>query len=359
MSNRLLLGAALAVALAAPADAQLAQDFGVTVAPGYRTFSLDESTGAGSISLLLLPAAVYVPIGSRFSLDAYAAYAMGSADIGGETMELKGPVDTQIRGTWAATPWSRLTVGLNVPTGHGTHTDEEAQVAAILSTDLLGFREARFGVGFGVTTGVALAHQLGDWGVGYGLSYRMTGEFEPSEGSSLVYSPGDELVARVALDRNVGVGGKVTLGGTFQHFSEDEIGENNLFEPGARVRGDASYSFRAGSATTMTLFVTDLWRQEGESTFSGAVGAQNVLIAGVGADLGGRLGLTPSADVRVLSHGDGVGSGWIAGAGTGLDLGVGPLDLTPRARVMLGSIEDMTGEGQGLTGFELELIARF
>ena len=358
MKKTILLASAM-LAFTTPLAAQMTGDFGVTVAPNYRTFSLDESTGAGPISLLMLPVAVYVPLGRSFAVDAYAAYAMASADVGDETLELSGPVDTQVRGTWAASPWARVTLGLNLPTGHGSHTGEEAQVASLLSTDLLGFREARFGVGMGVTTGVALAHQVGEWGVGYGASYRLTGDFEPSEDSELTYSPGDELVARVALDRNVGTGGKITLGGTLQHFSDDEIGENNLFEPGARVRGDASYSFRAADAATMTLFVTDLWRQEGQSSLGGPVGAQNVLIAGAGADLGGRLGLTPRADVRVLTHGEGVGSGWLAGAGTGVDLGIGPLHLTPRARVMFGSIEDAEGEGQGITGFEAELVARF
>ena len=353
-----LFAAAATLALADPLHAQLAQDFGVTVAPNYRAFSIDDDA-SGSIALMLAPVAVNVPLGRRFSMDAYAAYAVASAEVGGETLELSGPVDTQVRGTWAATPWARVTLGVNVPTGNGQHTGEEAQVASMLATDLLGFREARFGVGLGVTTGLAFAHQAGDWGIGYGASYRMTGEFEPADGSDEVYSPGDELVARIAADRNVGSSGRITFGGTVQYFSDDEIGENNLFEPGARLRGDASYAFRTGSAATMTVFVTDLWRQEGQSSFGGAVGSQNVIIVGGGADLGGRLGLTPRADVRVLTHADGPGSGWLAGAGTGVDLALGPLELTPRGRLMLGSIEGADGEGRGVTGFEIELLARF
>lgn len=348
-----------------PAAAQLASGIGITVAPNYRAFGLDEALAANSVSLMLLPVSVRMPLGTAFSFDLYTAYARGAAEVGGETATLSGLVDTQLRGTWAARPWALVTLGLNVPTGNGTHSTEEAQVAALLSTDLLGFREATFGTGAGVTTGVALAHQLGEWGVGYGASYRMTGEFEPSEQGDATYSPGNETVARLAVDRNVGRGGKLTFGGTWQHFSQDET-EDNLFQPGARVRGDASYSFRAGTATTMRLFLTDVWRQQGEVSLSSSpgtvaarVGAQNVLILGAAAAMGGALQLRPRGDIRILSHEEGAGSGWIAGAGLGLTRRLAGVDLLPRARLMFGSIESSAGESLGVTGFELELAARF
>lgn len=357
--------AALAtLALAAPAGAQLASSFGVTVAPNYRAFSLDESLRASAASLMLLPVAVRVPLGSRFSIDAYSAYARGRVETATGTLALSGPVDTQVRATWAAAPWARVTIGANLPTGNSTHSTEEAEVAAVLATDLLGFREARFGIGTGITSGVALAHRLGGWGVGYGASYRMTGEFEPSESSSSVYSPGDELMARVALDRNIGSSGKMTLGGAYQHFSEDQT-PANLFQPGARVRGDASLGFRAGAAT-MTLFVTDLWRQRGEvslvsapDSVAGTVGSQNLLVLGARANFGGRLQLAPQADVRLLSHEERTGSGWIAGAGVGITTRLLGASLAPRARFMLGAIESGAGDSQGVSGYEVELALRF
>jgi hypothetical protein len=307
-----------------------------------------------------------VPLGSRFAFDAYAAYARGSVDGPTGTLELTGPVDTQVRGTWAATPWARVTLGVNIPTGNSTHSLEEAQVAAVLATDLLGFREASFGVGTAVTTGVAAAHQVGDWGVGYGASYRVSGEFEPTQTDGFVYSPGNELVARLALDRNIGAGSKLTVGGTFQHFTDDEIGGTNLFRPGARVRADASYAFRASGTTTVTVYVADMWRQQGEvslltdeSEETTEVGAQNTIMLGALANLGGRLRLSPRADLRLLSHEEGTGSGWVMGAGTGIETGLGGIALTPRARIMFGSMEAQTGESHGFTGFEIELAARF
>lgn len=365
MRHRMLVAVALCAA-ATPTEAQLARDFSVTVAPNYRAFSLSDELAATSASLFMVPVAIVVPIGSRVALDAYAAYAMGAVETDAGTLELSGPVDTQLRGTWAATPWARVTLGVNVPTGNSSHSLEEAQVAAVLATDLLAFREASFGVGPAVTTGVAAAHQLGEWGVGYGASYRVSGEFEPTQADTLVYAPGNEAVVRFGLDRNLGGGSKLTLGGTFQHFSDDEIGESNLFRPGARVRGDASYAFRAGATTTFTVYATDIWRQQGEVSLltdegeeTMPVGAQNTVIVGALASLGGRLRLSPRADVRLLSREEGAGSGWVAGAGTGIEAGIAGIALLPRARVMYGSMESQTGESHGFSGVELELVARF
>lgn len=363
--RRALITAALCL-IAAPAQAQLAREFSVTVAPNYRSFSMSEELAATAASLALVPVAVVVPLGSRFTVDAYAAYARGSVEGPTGTLELSGPVDTQLRGTWAATPWARVTLGVNVPTGNGSHSLEEAQVAAVLATDLLGFREASFGVGTAITTGVAAAHQIGVWGIGYGASYRVSGEFEPTQSDDFAYSPGNELVARVAVDRNLGAASKLTVGGTFQHFADDEIGESNLFRPGARVRADASYAFRAGSTTTVTVYAADMWRQQGEVSLlteageeTTEVGAQNTIMLGALANLGGRLRLSPRADLRLLSHEEGAGSGWVMGAGSGVDIGVAGVELTPRARVMFGSMEAQTGDSHGFTGFEIELAARF
>jgi len=44
----------------------------------------------------------------------------------------------------------------------------------MLATDLLGFREATWGTGFAVTTGIATARRGGQWGLGLGASLVVT-----------------------------------------------------------------------------------------------------------------------------------------------------------------------------------------
>lgn len=367
----LVIGAAAMMTLAGGAQAQVS-DPSLSAGGGvvFRRFSLDDQLLAQSVSLLLVPVAADVPIGRRLGLDVYGAYASGSIDQQGSSRSLSGMVDTQLRLNWTATPWARVTVGLNLPTGSATHDDEEAQVAAVLAADLLGFREAAFGTGFGVTTGLAAAHAVGDWGLGYGASYRVNSDFEPSEGSSLTYAPGNELRARFVADRNVGVSGKFNLGVTYQHFTEDEFGSNNLFRPGARVRGDLGYSFRSGPTSTWSLYLSDIWRQQSDGSFddgtgtvvdtSGVVGSQNMIVAGTMGLLGqGNVRFSPRADLRVLSREDGTASGWIAGAGMALPMRMGWGSLTPRARLMYGAIEAVSGDRPSVWGFETELSLRF
>ena len=102
--------------------------------------------------------ALRVPVGQNLRFDLYSAWANGSVVQNGTTYTLSGPVDTSVKGSWQAMPGVLLTVGANVPTGNSTHDDEEALVAAVLSTDLLGFRESTWGTGFALTSSVALAH---------------------------------------------------------------------------------------------------------------------------------------------------------------------------------------------------------
>lgn len=355
---------AIALSLVAAAQPALAQ----TVAGGavHRTFTLDESLAATSASLTLVPVAAEIPLGRALALELYGAYALGSIERGDSTLELTGPVNANVRAVWAAAPWARVTVGLSVPTRDAAHDAEEAQVAAILSTDLLGFREVSFGSGGAITTGVAFAHQVGDWGVGWGGSYRLASEFEPLADTAVTYAPGSQLVLRVAGDRNLGATGKLTLGASWQHFADDEFA-SNLFRPGPRLRTDIAYAFRRGEST-WSLFVTDIWRSQSDATLGDdaaaidttVTGSQNVLVlGGWGALAAAGVRLEPRADVRLLSREDGVASGWIGSVGLGVPVRLGPLDALPRVGVMVGAVENAAGDRPGITGLEAELTLRW
>ena len=362
----ILLGVCAGAALGAtPAAAQ--EDLRIATGAVYRTFTLDETLAAKSATLLLVPVAADIAIGRAFTLELYGAFASGSIEHDSSTLELNGPVNANARAVWAAAPWARVSLGLSVPTGDAAHDTEEAQVAAILSTDLLGFREASFGSGSAITTGIAIAHQLGDWGIGYGGSYRYAAEFEPIADTALTYSPGSQLALRLAADRNVGTAGKLTLGVSYQHFAEDNFAQN-AFRPGARIRADASYAFRAGTSSTWTVFVTDIWREQSDAALDqGSIevdttiaGSQNVLVLGTAGALGvAGVRLLPRADVRMLSREDGIASGWLGSVGLGVPFRLGPIDAMPRLAAMFGAIENAAGDRPGISGLEAELTLRW
>jgi hypothetical protein len=369
--RRLSIAALAALALTTPAGAQsTSPSFGTGVQ--FQGYSFAEGLGVKAANLLLVPFAASLPLGSRASADVYTAYGTGSALVGDTQHRLSGFVDTRVRANFQATPWALITVGVNVPTGNATHTDSEARVAAVLSSELLGFREASWGLGAGVTTGIATAHHIGSTGVGLGVSYRVASQFEPVADSSLKYTPGNEVRVRLGLDRNIG-NNKLTGGITFQNYSQDKVDNRDLFQPGNRWRGDLAYSFRTGATAAWTLYATDIWRENGDvsinvidqsgaalqdSTFS--TGTQNLVIGGIAGSLRmGSLSLQPAIDARMQTRELEGGEGWLVGAGTDVPLRAGRFDITPGGRITFGKIQGDSPVDHSVWGGELSLTLRW
>ena len=366
--------ALLAATLASPSAGQTT----VGLEASFKGYSFDEGLGPDAAQLFMVPLAVRIPLSNTFQTDVFGAWARGQIERDGATYRLSGMVDTQVKMSWTAAPWVVLSVGVNVPTGKASHDAEQAVVAAVLAADLLGFRESSWGTGLAVTTGLATATRMGQWGVGLGASYRVANGFEPAADQSLEYEPGNEVRLRLGFDRNVGEAGKLSAGVTVQNFAEDQVDGRNLFQAGNRMMADLSYGFRLGSQT-WTLYGGDLWREKGDLFLSvvdaaGKVvgdstvttGTQNLLSVGfAGAiPMGSIYRLRPGVDLRVQSReeqgGSSEGSGWILAAGGDFPLRLfGTYDVFPRARYTFGSIEGPDGDMHGARGGEFGLTIRF
>lgn len=361
-----LLAVSALVATPAPSTAQ-----GVTLGTGvdYLGYSFEDGLGAEAAQLLLVPVAMRVPVGGSLSLDLFSAWAEGRVERSGSTLTLSGPIDTNVKASWRPTPWATTAVTVNVPTGDGTHDDQEAIVASVLSTDLLGFREATWGTGLAVTSSLGLAGQAGGFGMGVAAAYAVRGEFEPNEDVSLTYRPGNESRIRVGFDRNFG-NSTLTFGGTFINFQEDRVTDDvvtdqNLFRAGNRYRFDVSYAFRAG-AGVWTFYGADLIRENGDmrvdvtdSTFV-QTASQNLIVGGVIGTmaLGGGYVFRPHVDVRYQmreeADGNEAGSGWITAVGGDVPVRLLGSEFFPKARVYFGAIRSLTGEDVSLLGMELK-----
>ncbi len=366
------LAATTALFMAAPVAAQ--QSIGVNAS--YRGYSFDQGLGAEAAQLFMVPVAVRFPIGSQVSLDVFSAWAEGKVERAGTEFSLSGVVDTRVKASYQATPWALLSVGVSLPTGKASHDSEEAVVAAVLATDLLGFQEATWGTGLAVTTAAATAVQAGSFGIGFAGAYSVRGQFEPQSGSELTYQPGNETRFRIGIDRNFG-NSTLTAGGTFMRYSQDQANGLNFFQAGNRLRFDAAYAFRAG-AGVWTLYAADLWRENGDVTLgivddSGATvsdttfatASQNLLVGGVAGSIAlGAYRFLPQIDfkyqAREEADGRDEGSGWVVGAGGDFPIRLfGAYDFIPRARVLFGSIKDPTGVGRGVTGGEFSGTIRW
>lgn len=366
--------AAIAALMVMSAQAGLAQERPAVAVGGIgQGYSFGSDNGVESATLLLTPVAFTLPVSRGLTLDLYGAYARGAVKAGSETHTLQGIVDTRVRASYAVTPWAVVSAAVNLPTGKATHDSEEAIVASALSMELLGFREALWGTGFGFTTGVSTAGRFGSTGLGIGASYRVASEFEPSEEQAFKYTPGNEVRIRAALDQNVGANNKLTLGVTFQNYAEDKVDGRNLFAPGNRIRGDLSYSFRASNTSTWTFYVADVHRENGDVTLqltqngtatgdtTFEAGRQNMAVVGFAGSLRmGTLALRPSADARVLTRESGEEEGWLAGIGTDIPFRSGRTEIVPSVRVSYGQLESASSDVKnGFWGGELGLMLRF
>ena len=228
LTTALLLSVMGSLVAPSPAAAQAnARSLGISGV--FQGYDFDDGLGVDAAQLVMIPVALRVPVGEKFSAELFSAWAEGRVKRDGRVSVLNGLVDTRLHFGYRASPWAIVTASVNLPTGNVTHDSEEAIVASVPSSDILGFRESNWGTGAYVTSGIATAHRVGEWGVGLGLSYRAADEFEPRSDTTLAYSPGNEFRVRLALDRNVGETGKLTTGVTFQKFGSDEFGGRNLF----------------------------------------------------------------------------------------------------------------------------------
>ena len=370
MTARILRSASALLVAASAFSSPLLGQLSVGSGAEFLGYSFDDGLGADAAQLFLVPVAVRIPIASILSLDFYTAWAEGRVEQGNTQFKLSGLVDTQVQATVQATPFALITLGANLPTGNPTHSSQEAVVASVLSTDLLGFREATFGAGTAFTSSLATAVRAGGFGLGIAGAYSMRGEFEPTEGDDLTYQPGSETRVRVGLDRNFG-NSTFTAGGTFITYTSDQADGSNLFQAGNRLRFDASFAFRAG-AGVWTLYAADLIRSNGDLTLQivdafGAVGQdqvatakQNLLVAGIVGTVGLGRGFVfrPQVDFKLQSRrepdGSDPGSGWILATGTDIPMRLFGVEFFPKARILFGSIKNETGTSIPLLGMEFK-----
>jgi hypothetical protein len=364
----LLIGASVGVA---PVQAQITTGVGVD----YMEYAFEEGLGVDAAQLFMVPLAVRVPVSASFAVDVFSAWAEGRVERDQQLFRLSGPVDTGLKLSFQATPWALVSVGANLPTGNAAHDSEEALVASVLSTDLLGFRESSWGTGAALTTSVASAVSAGGFGIGVAAAYAARGAYEPAEGVGLSYRPGNETRLRVGVDRAFG-SSTVTAGATVVDFADDAVDDQELFRTGRRLRLDAAYAFRVGSGV-WTVYAANLSRANGDlrlatdegtgvlvTDSSMVTASQNLVTGGVigSFDLGGGFVLRPHVDLtlqnREEANGNRVGSGWIVAAGGDVPVRLWGSELFPRARVFFGGMRDALGGDAGIFGMEFKGTVR-
>jgi hypothetical protein len=369
-TNRMLAAAALAFLLAVPAIPAAAQTGQLGSGLSFERYGFGDAevTGIESLTLMTLPFGGRALLARDFSLELSGAYASGRlarAD-GGES-KLSGLTDTNLRATFAL-PDQRFVLGatFSAPTGHATQTIEESEVAGAIAADLLPFRITNWGSGGGVSADASFLSSLGGTNVGLNVGYGIAREFEPLADDQRAYLPGNQLLVRLAFDRNVSASGKMTLILAMQRFGSDELSGANLYRSGNRLQSMLSYAFAVGAQSSAVVYGG--WNRRQRGTFLDATllgtgdetPAQDLILAGGGMRRPlGTGAILPRADVRVFRSSDGIGQGYAFGLGVGTETPVGGLTLLPVLNARFGNVLVREDQKSGFTGLTASLTVRF
>jgi hypothetical protein len=356
-------------------------------APGARAQSVTGSGGSvqmvsytiarsgveKTISELVVPVAAVMTFGERFSVDVATGYASARVDITGsgttQRSTIAGLTDTQLRASYMLGQDAVvLTAGVNLPSGRSTADSAEFLAAGQIANDFLLFPIGSFGSGLGGTVGIAVARPLGAWNVGAGASYRHSMAFEPYEyadGSRARYEPGDEIRARLGIDR-LGQRGRFALGASWSTFAEDASGggaNRVAFNTGDRLTLQGSYdALVAGGRWSLAAWT--LMRTEGARADRSIAPRENISSATLGAGYGIRaVTFEPSLEHRIFDRAASSATplataqpnerGSMTVASARARWTTGALQVVPSVGYALGSIG-----GFDLTGFRAALVVR-
>jgi hypothetical protein len=355
--------AVLGVATAAPLQAQMSATAGAAV--GFETYSFGkaEVVGVKSISLLAIPFAARIGFGRPLQVDVSGAYASATLERpDGHTTSASGVTDTQLSVT-LSTPGRAATISAFavLPTGRQEQSEEEAELAGALAADLLPFRVSHWGSGGGIGLGSSLVHSLGNIGVGAGVAYMVGREYNLIEDESFAYRPGNQLRLRAGVDGRVGAAGKLTLQLSAQLSSEDQLNGANLYRPGHRYLGMASYAFAAGPRASGVLYGGAMRRAEGVYLLeqNPDLPPETLLLGGGAFRIPvGRIVLQPQADSRLLRRADGTGQGFLLGVGSAVEVPASWASVLPSLKLRLGNLLVREGEESSFVGVDVGLTLR-
>ncbi len=364
---RVPLLAALALAAAAPLRAQdLATPGTVAAVTGaeFRAYRFAEGFPTRRITQYAAPLAVAVPVGPRFRLDLAASYALTNASTDSARASLEKFTDAQVRASYVFGKDAVVaSVMANLPTGPDKLDPTGFRAASAVASNFLLFPINTYSTGFGITGGLAAVIPAGRWNVGLSGSVRWNDRYEPrNDGAS--YRPGVEGRGRLAVDHLVGRS-RLTLGVTVSTFGNDQFSGagtvNGAYTPGTRVIGEASLAAPVGSGS-MTVYAWNFYRASGSSDPALALPANKENVVSVGSafsfPLGRRVSLDPLVEGRYWSPES--GSGWLAGAGVGLRVGVGNRGaVVPSLRVDAGKVKLPSASSYSVTGFGGSVIFRY
>jgi hypothetical protein len=233
-----------------------------------QTWRLKSSAGNSTISAVIAPLRVAIPVSPKFDLDFSGAAAASSLKTG-TTQTLQGLVDTKIRGIFKFNDYHWLLhAGLNLPTGKNALNAEEARVNNLLTETVLGFPLKRYGRGLEVDWGAAYAFAVSEnLKAGLGAGVLLKGEYAFLQASSQRFDPGDEISVSGGFDfkkNNAGARGNVLA----KIFQKDRLNRRAAFKEGTQIEVEGLITFSAKKIGAAVAF-KDVIKADNETYAAG------------------------------------------------------------------------------------------
>jgi hypothetical protein len=240
--GRLFLAATLVLAAAMGTGSPAAADEWTA----WTGVHLDAWSGAGQDGHQIL-----APLSLAFDTPFWGVNIRGAIgdsqrDPGGnrQSGQISGLTDTTLAGyyRWIVAD-VEIRAGLNLDLPTGVSRLKTRDLAAIQDEDLALLE--RFGEGFDVNPTVSAYRNFGRWGIGGGVGYLWTGEYDPTKdipGDDL--DPGDELTFTALADVAVSEATRLVGTVTYTMFSADKLGGRDSFQEGDELDFRVSLEWR-------------------------------------------------------------------------------------------------------------------
>jgi hypothetical protein len=230
LCHELFVSAALALLISAVGATPAAADEWTA----WTGIHLDAWSGAGQDGHQVL-----APLSLAFDtpfwgLSLRGAVGDSARDPGGnrQSGQITGLTDSTLAGyyRWVVAD-VEIRAGLNLDLPTGVSRLKTRDLAAIQDEDLALLE--RFGEGFDVNPTITAYRSFGRFGVGGGVGYLWTGEYDPTEdipGDDL--DPGDELTVTALADVSIADATRLIGTVTYTMFSADSLGGRDTFQEG-------------------------------------------------------------------------------------------------------------------------------
>jgi hypothetical protein len=253
----------LAVAVSLAAGPATADQWTARTGIHVDAWSADRPSGYGDGSQVLVPLGLWYDT-PRWGFAVRGSYGTTQREPSGLSSDpVTGFTDTtasgyyrlRVRGTEI-----RLGLDLDLPTG--VSRLKGRQLPAVQDEDLVALQ--RLGEGLDVNPTIIVYRHFGDWGLGGGLGYLWTGEYDPTRGvGNDDFDPGDELTVSVLGDVFLGDVWRLIGRVAYTRYTEDERGGVKVFRHGDEIDLGVTLEWRP-EPWWATITVRDIVRQKAE-----------------------------------------------------------------------------------------------